>query len=155
MRERHWFVWIGSLCVAIVALWIWVRHGDALYYRWVELPAVRRVLLDEPGIIMRGVQNFATPGEPEELRVVLRIAGKGDLALRQPFRTSFTGGGSIVMQAIGPCETPVLGLDSDPVFADLQLQRIRDVAQDYDVIYERVRARGWCHSGYGMEPHEP
>lgn len=153
---RWLIILIGAICLTLIAMWNWLRYGDAINYRWFELPTIRAEVAQLPGFTLRGLRNSAAPGEPEELRIILGIAGKGNIALWRPTRTSITGGGSLIIDRIGPCgTTPMLSLTTDPAFSDLRIQRIEDIAAHYDTIEARIRDRGWCYSGSGLEVQEP
>lgn len=148
---------LGVLLVLIVLLWFWFFYGEDLAYRWVDLPAVRAEAGKLPGVTVRGLRTFNSPGDPANIHVIFRIAGKGDFALMEPTRASFTGGGPLRLDGIGTCgRTPVLHLPFQPVFADLQLRTVADVIAHYDTIEQRVRGQeGWCLEGVSLEPQEP
>jgi hypothetical protein len=109
-----------------------------------------------PGVTFRGIHNSASPGSQEALNIILGIDGKGDIALLQPTRASFTDGGPLRLVGIGPCgATPVLHLTMDPTFADLRILTVADIVVNYDIILDRIRTQDWCLNGSLLIPYEP
>lgn len=148
LRRVGWT--LGLLALITFGGWNWLWYGDAIMYRWLDLPAVRAEAARTPHVTLLGLTNRS---DPEVLYVILRIQDKGDIALRQPNRMSFSGGGPLILDAIGECgSTPVLDLTRDPRFVDLRLQSVSDIAVHYDTIHQRVRDQGRCFSGFGLEP---
>jgi hypothetical protein len=145
----------AGVSVLVVLAWQWIWWGETLTYQWVDLPQVRAAA-QQSDIRLRGLHNSSSPGNPESLYIILHHPQTGDLALRFPTRASFTGGGPLLLGAIGPCgTTPLVNLTDDPVFADLRVYRVDDVWPHYDTIVARVRARGWCFPGSRLSPREP
>lgn len=149
---------LGVLLALPMIGWNVLVYGPPLYYRWVEVPAVQREVQQLSGVTWRGIRNLNTTETPS-YDVLLDVQHKGVIGLWEPTRASFTGGGPLVIVAIGDCvHTPVLGVDSRTGgFQGFRFQTVMDVVNNYDAIYQAVLAKGYCklRDPRGAQPIEP
>jgi hypothetical protein len=150
---------IGVLLVILVCVGVWYAfiYREEYLYRWFEYPAIQAASQKVSGLQLRGIRDLSPSDEPGTVQVVFRIENNQDFALIMPTRSSFEGGGLLILSGIGNCtQTPYIDLRQDEAFRDLALLKVSDVVANYRTIDERVRARDtWCIQGISLEPIDP
>lgn len=133
------------LLLALSVVVLWIQYGVSAYYYGIELPLIRWEVSRMSNASLQDVVDLSPPGE-FSVYIVLAIPGKGLLILSEPTRSSFTGGGPIVIAGIGDCErsTNLIVTGGRSRYPDLSFHTVSELVENYDRVYQRITTNGYC-----------
>lgn len=128
----------------LALLWSFLRERDT--YLGQELPEVIQLLNQITDVSVEQVKDDGYADETN-IWVTVRLKRDKTLTLYRPTRDDMLGGGSIVVSQIGDCQVRITNLSVGKVskpFTDLSYRTVKELIQDYDHAYRRIRDLGYC-----------
>lgn len=132
------------LLLSLVAV-LWIQYGARIYYYGIELPLIRGEVARMSNVTIQDVVDLSPPDE-FSVYLVLAIDNKGTLVLSEPTRSSFTGGGRIVIAGIGDCERSanLVVTGGRSRYSDLSFNTVSEMIESYDRVYQRITENELC-----------
>lgn len=130
---------VGMLCVVFV---IGSPQLEAYQYYYWKVPQMRTLLAQLPEVTFQGIYD---PQNIDEVNpyMILDVRHHGLLVLYAPTPSSFTGGGSLIVAAIGNCKyinNFAVGQNYHTV-AGLQFANVANLLEHYDAVYDAAKQR--------------